>query len=246
VTFDFTRPWVLDLFCGEGGAARGYIAAGFNVLGVDLKQSVGRYYPGTFIHGDWRTITDLLRQLGARPTLTHASAPCQLYSITNASRQHPYPDLVGPVRDYLTEWGVPFVLENVERAPLRKDAVLCGAALLEPVWDEASEHYLYLRRHRIFEAHGFTIPPVACACALREHLGYICGGVYGGGRTDLHEARNVRHGGYTPKSKDVRAALMGVSADDFTLKGLSEAIPPVYAQHVARAFLASQKEAAAA
>jgi site-specific DNA-cytosine methylase len=30
------RPRLLDAFCGAGGAARGYVDAGFDVVGVDL------------------------------------------------------------------------------------------------------------------------------------------------------------------------------------------------------------------
>ena len=30
------KPILLDLFCGEGGAAMGYAQAGFRVIGVDL------------------------------------------------------------------------------------------------------------------------------------------------------------------------------------------------------------------
>ena len=35
-------PRLLDLFCAEGGAAAGYMAAGFEVTGVDNRPSVGR------------------------------------------------------------------------------------------------------------------------------------------------------------------------------------------------------------
>jgi len=32
-----SRPLLLDLFCGAGGAAMGYHRAGFDVVGVDIK-----------------------------------------------------------------------------------------------------------------------------------------------------------------------------------------------------------------
>jgi DNA (cytosine-5)-methyltransferase 1 len=32
-----SRPRLLDLFCGAGGAAMGYHRAGFDVTGVDIK-----------------------------------------------------------------------------------------------------------------------------------------------------------------------------------------------------------------
>lgn len=228
---------VLDLFCGQGGAARGYQRAGHTVIGVDIMPAHRRYYPGRFIAGDWRNACDVIRQLDLPIVLVHASPPCQLYSITNAARRHDYPDLVGPVRDYLDDWGIPYVLENVERAPLRADAVLCGTHFGLEAHDPASDYRLYLRRHRIFETGGWDLVGIGpCRCLEFKRAGRVCGGVYGGGRTNLDEARNVRHGGYTPKDKTVRAALMGVNPDDFTVKGLSEAIPPAYSEWIAASF----------
>lgn len=32
-----SRPRLLDLFCGAGGCAAGYVRAGFDVTGVDIK-----------------------------------------------------------------------------------------------------------------------------------------------------------------------------------------------------------------
>lgn len=235
---------LLDLFCGEGGAARGYMAAGFDVTGIDMKKSVGRHYPGTFIHGDWREETDRLRERGYRPDLVHASPPCQLYSITNASRQAQYPDLVGPVREYLLDWGIPFVIENVERAPLVNPVTYCGTMFGLMADDPASGKTLFLRRHRLFEAHGFKPISGWCLCNEWKTRGLVVGGVYGGGRTNLDEARNVRHGGYTPPSKAVRARLMGIDERHMTLKGMSEAIPPVYSTFIGVWFMAVSANAA--
>lgn len=38
---DTHAPRLLDLFCCEGGAGKGYADAGFEVVGVDLESTTG-------------------------------------------------------------------------------------------------------------------------------------------------------------------------------------------------------------
>jgi len=239
------RPLALELFAGEGGATRGLMAAGFNVVAVDIKTTVRQYNPARHVVAgrDWRTAATAYRDL-VNFDLVWASPPCQRYSHgTVAGHAHKHPDLIGEVRDYLLDWGVPFVLENVERAPLRHDAVLCGASFGLTAND--GERDLYLRRHRIFEAHGFELwNPPRCSCRDYEARGYVCGGVYGGARSDYDEARNVRKGGYVPKDRRVREQLLGLPPDAMTLKGMDECIPPVFATWIAEQFLASREAVA--
>ena len=47
-----SRPTVLDLFCGEGGAAMGYHSAGFDVLGVDNNPARLKNYPFECVQAD--------------------------------------------------------------------------------------------------------------------------------------------------------------------------------------------------
>lgn len=58
----------------------------------------------------------------------HASPPCQRYSqATNFhGTQDKHPDLIEPMRARLQAWGRPWVMENVERAPLINQIKLCG------------------------------------------------------------------------------------------------------------------------
>lgn len=236
------KPHVVDVFCGDGGAGRGYLDAGCTVHGIDLNPNHRKRYPGPFWAGDWRDALNRIRGNAylRQPDLVHLSPPCQRFTHGNvANGQHErHPDLIGPVRDYMLDWGVPFVIENVPRAPLHDPVMLCGTMFGLEADDPASGHRLFLKRHRMFEAHGFTLtPPGPCRCLDYTRAGRIIGGVYGGARSDLTEARTIRRGGYVPADKAVRAALLGVDPAGFTVKGLSEAIPPAYARHIAESWM---------
>jgi DNA (cytosine-5)-methyltransferase 1 len=143
---------ILDLFCCAGGAGMGYHQAGFEVVGVDIEPQ--KNYPFPFILGD--AIDVLSRMLNGEKFLAsdgnwygiddfdaiHASPPCQKYSMIQriVKTKHKWPDLVEPTRGTLDAVGKPYVIENVEGAPLRVDLMLCG-----------SMFKLNMIRHRIFE-----------------------------------------------------------------------------------------------
>ena len=134
------RPRLLDLFCGAGGAGLGYNRAGFEVVGIDLNPQPN--YPFVFMQADALTaLTD--RSFTSRFDAIHASPPCQRFSVATPWRGDPmaHPDLVDVTRDALQLIGLPYVMENVPGAPLRKDLMLCG-----------SMFGLAVRRHRIFES----------------------------------------------------------------------------------------------
>src|SRR6266511_1641942 len=89
-----SKPRLLDLFSGAGGAARGYQQAGFYVVGVDIKPQP-RYAGDRFIQGD--ALHPPVRYEDF--DVIHASPPCQRYSMlsTNWLRDSEVrPDLIPP------------------------------------------------------------------------------------------------------------------------------------------------------
>lgn len=210
-----TRPRLLDLFCCQGGAAMGYHRAGFDVVGVDIEPQPR--YPFEFVQADaLEYLVDNWRNFDA----VHASPPCQAYSdmksAPNARAGHP--QLIEPTRTRLAATGLPWVMENVEGAPLANPVTLCGSmfGLGVPGYQ--------LRRHRLFEAStGVLIRTPECA-----HSGAVIG-VYGG-----HvRSRSDYRGGADFAGQD-RPALgrqaMGIGW--MTMDGLSQAIPPAYTEFI--------------
>lgn len=119
---------LLDLFCGAGGAGKGYADAGLEVVGVDINRQPN--YPYRFIQAD---CMGLSREFLAQFDAIHASPPCQRYTRKTATwgrkrtTNFEHPDLIGPVREILVETGLPYVIENVLGAPLLgRPIILCG------------------------------------------------------------------------------------------------------------------------
>ena len=146
-----SRPVLLDLFCGAGGAAMGYHRAGFDVLGIDIKPQPR--YPFTFIQADALTFP-----LGGFDAI-HASPPCQDYSRSLRHLADGYPRLIDPVRNRLQAAGVLWVIENVAGAPLPMQADLFGAYGMELC---GTMFRLRVQRHRLFETSFPVAAPRGC------------------------------------------------------------------------------------
>lgn len=144
------KPRLLDLFCGAGGAAAGYHRAGFEVIGVDINPQPN--YPFEFVLADALGVfdRDYLLPGGLDSFVAiHASPPCQDYSKALRHLSNPTPRLIEPVRDLLEASGLPWVIENVEGAPLPSQHTICGryGSLFC-----GSYFGLRVQRHRLFEA----------------------------------------------------------------------------------------------
>jgi DNA (cytosine-5)-methyltransferase 1 len=213
-----TRPILLDLFCGAGGAAMGYHRAGFDVVGVDIKPQP--HYPFEFIQAD--ALTFPLDGFDA----IHASPPCQPFTRGQALRRgkaSEKPDLVAATRDRL-KGGVPWVIENVPGAPLRFPATLCG-----------SMFGLAVRRHRLFESSELIWP--LRPCQHREQGRPV--GVYHTMNDQVkgidHSTGKTVYGGRTAATVEEGGAAMGI--DWMTWDEMREAIPPAFTEWVGGLFI---------
>ena len=208
-----SKPRLLDLFCGAGGAAMGYHRVGFEVVGVDNKPQP--HYPFEFHQAD--ALTYPLEGFDAY----HTSPPCQAYSTSfntmsrySANR---YPKLIDAVRQMLIDTEKHYVIENVvgsKYKPTQEEGLqahyLCGTMF--------GKQY---HRHRLFETSFFWLSPGKCRGKV------ICG--YGTGiksrcMTLAHERKDI-----------VQAALKQFEiAWMVGNEEIKEAIPPAYTEYIGR------------
>lgn len=224
-TIPVNQVRVLDLFCGDGGCSAGYARGGLKVTGVDINP-MPRYVhgPKNFIqadamqvlfqlvkHGKWADTYGTVIRLTDYDVI-HASPPCQGYSATQ--RFNPdmeYPKLIEPVREALRALQRPYIIENVETAPLYATVTLCGGMFPK---DE-----LKVYRHRIFEC-SFHVPqPV--------HNPHLVPQAKMGRPPKDGEFMHVV--GHFP-SMDYAKKAMGI--DWMRRDELAEAIPPAYTYYL--------------
>ncbi len=221
-----SRPKLLDLFCGGGGASVGYHRAGFDVTGVDDNPKVAKHYPFEFHHAD---ALEYLADHGGEYDVIHASPPCQSESDLRHRWDVEYPDLLAPTLAALVGIGRPWIVENVDSTKQLPGAlILCGAAFglgatcKGGIWRP-------LKRHRRFGSNTWLMGP-GCACPNTQPVG-----VYGnGGGGDMTR-------GYKATRPEARAA-MGIDWMPHEL--LVQAIPPVYCEFVGAQLLAALEAAA--
>jgi len=201
---------LLDTYCGAGGATRGYQRAGFYVVGVDIAPQP-HYVGDEFHQGD---AIEYIRKHGHEFDVIHASPPCQRFSaITRtAGTQKEHPDLIEETRRALQAAGRPYVIENVEGAPLLNPLLLCGTMF-----------GLGTIRHRLFECWPtIWFPPAPC-CHDRPVV--RCGR-----RPDLDLQFHSIAGHFS----GIAEAQEAMGIDWMTQAELSQAIPPAYTEWLGR------------
>jgi DNA (cytosine-5)-methyltransferase 1 len=197
---------LLDLFCGAGGAAVGYHRAGFDeIVGVDIAPQP--HYPFAFVQADAM----------AYPLdgfdLIHASPPCQGYS---RMRHLPwlqgkeYPRLIAATWERLSASGTPWIIENVEDAPMPYSVTLCGASM-----------GLALYRHRRFgSSHLLLAPP---------HLKH---------KQVITPGRMIKERGRVASWERATRLPAVMGCPWMTQKEVGQAIPPAYTEWLGRQIMA--------
>jgi DNA (cytosine-5)-methyltransferase 1 len=213
---DGSRPRLLDLFCGAGGASVGYHRAGFDVTGVDNKPHPD--YPFEILIDDAMTVVKDRDYLDTFDVVA-GSPPCPRYSrITPDTTRDSHPDFLPPFRAAVQTWGGVYVIENVVGAPMDHPVMLCGSAF-----------GLRVERHRLFESNACLM---SAGCMHAVHVGGPVG-VYGD-HWD-REGGWLRPDGTSRgrKATSVEDAGDALGIDWMTTwDDLTDAIPPAYTHYL--------------
>lgn len=212
---------LLDACCCQGGASEGYRRAGFTPYGVDIAPQPR--YPFPFHQGDTVAALDHLASgRGLLFTLPngggfvelfeeqikakHGSPPCQAYTLCQRIQSNDHPELIEPVRELFQATSQPWIIENVEGAPLIDPVMLCGAMF-------GLETY----RHRLFES---SLP-----LWVPEHPDHVARTTKMGRAPVPGEFMHI-----VGNFSGVDRGRQVMSMDWATRDGLREAIPPAYSQ----------------
>lgn len=141
--------------------------------------------------------------------LAWASPPCQEHTQLKRTVKRSYECFIARVRDKFKEWGGAYIIENVVGSPLDNPLTLCGAMF-----------GLRTYRHRRFESNLFLLCP-----AHQSHP------------VPASRAGHYRPGTYISVAGNcapIALAKEAMGIDWMKREELAEAIPPVYAEYLAR------------
>lgn len=236
------RPLLLDAFSCTGLGAGGYRDAGFEVVCLDNDEKALDHAQAAGFHVILGDAVRLLADAGfmRQFEVVHASPPCQLFSATRrlavaqGKGTGRAVDLLSPVLDIFDGLETPWVVENVERSPLKRMGAvrLCG-----------SSFGLKVQRHRLFLSNVDLGVPPACRHD-RFDIDPVTGkprpwGVY------YAKGDSIPSGGRTCLSDEHGHECMGVTDRRVPWRYLCEGLPPVYTEWVGRQLMAHLQERAA-
>ena len=203
-----SKPKILDLFCGAGGATKGLQRAGFYVVGVDNKPQP--HYCGDEFHQ-----ADALEFPLEGYDAYWASPPCQSYSISQYMQGvKGAGKYIEDVRSALAKIGRPFVIENVPGAPLENAIELSGMSF-----------GLKIIRRRLFELHGFDVLFLPVPRSVRNYRaeGYV----------PYHHGTSMKRG-HLPNIWTKARLQEAMGIDWMSIKELTQAIPPAYSEYLGK------------
>lgn len=221
---------LVDLFCGEGGAAMGLhrVWPDAKIVGIDINAQPR--YPFTFIQGDAVSmLTNFSRASNMfdedEPDFIWASPPCKRFTSLNNRFSHKFktqpeeahPDFITPIRKLLKHYNVPYVIENVVGAPLINPVTLCGSMFGLGITGRG-----YLRRHRLFES-NFLVEQPKCDHKNKGRALGVSG----------HGAKNWEGGGIMLEADAARQIL---EVPWMSRDGTAQAIPPAYSEYIAKQY----------
>lgn len=218
-------PLLVDLFSGEGGAAQGYVDAGFEVVGMDFVAQPR--YPFAFIKADCLDPDHRLLKLA---DAIHASPPCQALTEMNNDKSR-HLNLIPQTRALCQAARRPYTIENVRAAAphLIAPVSLFGTMFGNHMTTSTGQRF-DLSRERCFETNwGLSAPPDPGAK-------YPIANVFGGHLRA--RSGEFRTGGDTGRTRDfigedkpaLARQLMGMSWA--SMGGMSEAVPPSYTRFI--------------
>lgn len=232
------KPLLYDVFCGAGGATKGYQMAGFRVIGIDIAPQP-HYCGDGFIQMDAFEFFDRYEQGEFERAAAFAvSPPCQGYSIMRNLpwlKDREYPMLIDATRKRLEAVGKPWVIENVMGAKLPA-GWLCGQMFGRPFY-----------RHRYFETNWFWMQPGHPAHTATIKKGRMLGGrastpvtgeaVKVSGQTAYFNGAQKRGVGLG-HAAGIDLFREAMQIDWMTRDEITEALPPCYTEYIGRFLMA--------
>lgn len=226
-------PLLLDACSCAGIGADGYANAGWDVVALDNDPRALKHNPYPTVKRD---VLDALadRTFMAQFDAVHASFPCQGFSATRELARAQGRgtgrgiDLLTPGMPLLRALDIPWVVENVERSPVRHmpgAARTCGSA-----------YGLHVQRHRWYApSPGITLTSDVC-----DHSTFPRDPITNKPRPwGVYYAKgdNIPAGGRTATTLAHGMEVMGVTRP-VPWKYLCEGLPPVFTENIGRQLLA--------